>query len=48
MTLTRTLGCFPCSTLPATTQYLMREYSVKVDPVNWEGWTPLFCAIRGG
>ncbi|KAG2484775.1 hypothetical protein HYH03_016429 [Edaphochlamys debaryana] len=26
-------------------KFLVREHSVNVDPVNWEGWTPFFCAI---
>ncbi|GLI67911.1 hypothetical protein VaNZ11_012237 [Volvox africanus] len=24
---------------------LVRDHAVNVDPVNWEGWTPFFCAI---
>ncbi|PNW87017.1 hypothetical protein CHLRE_02g105300v5 [Chlamydomonas reinhardtii] len=26
-------------------KFLIREHSVNVDPVNWEGWTPFFGAI---
>ncbi len=36
--------CSPPSPAP-TPQFLIRDHSVSVDPVNWEGWTPLLCAV---